>query len=32
VQANSYAPGAVFGKEGINNSQVRGLIETGVIF
>src|ERR1700730_10434600 len=32
VQANSYAPGAVFGKEGNNNSQVRGLIETGVIF
>jgi hypothetical protein len=32
VQANSYAPGAVFGKEGMNNSQVRGLIETGVIF
>ena len=32
VQANSYAPGAVFGKEGINNSQVRGLVETGVIF
>ncbi len=32
VQANSYAPGAVFGKEGINNSQVRGLVETGVLF
>jgi hypothetical protein len=32
VQANSYAPGAVFGKQGIDNSQVRGLIETGVIF
>lgn len=32
VQANSYAPGAVFGKEGNNNSQVRGLVETGVIF
>ena len=32
VQANSYAPGAVFGKEGINNSQVRGAIETGIIF
>jgi hypothetical protein len=32
VQANSYAPGAVFGKEGMNNSQVRGLVETGVIF
>jgi hypothetical protein len=32
VQANSYAPGAVFGKEGKDNSQVRGLIETGVIF
>jgi Putative beta-barrel porin-2, OmpL-like. bbp2 len=32
VQANSYASGAVFGKEGNNNSQVRGLIETGVIF
>jgi hypothetical protein len=32
VQANSYAPGAVFGKEGKNNSQVRGLVETGVIF
>ena len=25
VQANSYAPGEVFGKEGMNNSQVRGL-------
>ena len=32
VQANSYTAGDVFGKEGINNSQVRGLIETGVIF
>jgi hypothetical protein len=32
VQANSYAPGAVFGKEGKDNSQVRGLIETGVLF
>jgi hypothetical protein len=32
VQANSYAPGAVFGKKGNNNSQVRGLVETGVIF
>jgi Putative beta-barrel porin-2, OmpL-like. bbp2 len=32
VQANSYAPGAVFGKQGINNSQVRGLIETGFLF
>jgi hypothetical protein len=32
VQANSYTPGDVFGKEGNNNSQVRGLIETGVIF
>jgi hypothetical protein len=32
VQTNSYAPGAAFGKEGNNNSQVRGLIETGVIF
>ena len=32
VQANSYAPGAVFGKEGKDSSQVRGLIETGVIF
>ena len=32
VQANSYTPGDVFGKEGNNNSQVRGLVETGVIF
>jgi hypothetical protein len=32
VQANSYTSGDVFGKEGKNNSQVRGLIETGVIF
>jgi hypothetical protein len=32
VQANSYTSGDVFGKQGINNSQVRGLIETGVIF
>jgi hypothetical protein len=32
VQANSYAPGAVFGKGGINNSQVRGLVESGVLF
>ena len=32
VQANSYTAGDVFGKEGNNNSQVRGLIETGVIF
>jgi hypothetical protein len=32
VQANSYTAGDVFGKEGNNNSQVRGLVETGVIF
>ena len=32
VQANSYTAGDVFGQEGKNNSQVRGLIETGVIF
>ena len=32
VQANNYTSGDVFGKEGKNNSQVRGLIETGVIF
>jgi hypothetical protein len=32
VQANSYTAGDVFGKEGINNSQVRGAIETGVLF
>jgi Putative beta-barrel porin-2, OmpL-like. bbp2 len=32
VQANSYTPGDVFGQQGKNNSQVRGLIETGVIF
>jgi hypothetical protein len=32
VQANNYTAGDVFGKEGNNNSQVRGLIETGVIF
>ncbi len=32
VQANGYTAGDVFGKEGVDNSQVRGLIETGVIF
>ena len=32
VQANNYTAGDVFGKEGINNSQVRGAIGTGVLF
>ena len=31
VQANNYTAAMSFGKEGINNSQVRGAIETGVI-
>ncbi len=32
VQAESYTSGDVFGKQGQNPSQVRGLIETGLIF
>jgi putative OmpL-like beta-barrel porin-2 len=32
VQAMSYTAGSVFGKQGTNPAQVRGLIETGVIF
>ncbi|HVA39997.1 MAG TPA: outer membrane beta-barrel protein, partial [Candidatus Binataceae bacterium] len=32
VQAMSYTPGDVFGQQGRNPAQVRGVIETGLLF
>jgi len=32
VQAMSYTPGDVFGKQGRNPAQIRGVVEMGLLF